>query len=231
MRFKHPTILVAMVCLIGLISGYVLQVHAETQVRTQNTAGTESGKEVLVMAVALNNDIKEETDRIREQKRLSQEKYNNFVSNALRHKFVNYDIRTKTGLKGYQLDVILKGTKLEGLGNAYAKAEEQYSVSSLVLMGISAHESAWGTSRLSNERNNLFGFQAYDGDINAAKHFVSKEECILVVAKHLSDKYLTVGAPYYKGFTLADVNIRYASDKEWNSKITETLNSFVSKLK
>lgn len=42
---------------------------------------------------------------------------------------------------------ILEGTALYDDAKAYVKAEEKYHVNAVFLMGIAAHESAWGTSR------------------------------------------------------------------------------------
>ena len=41
---------------------------------------------------------------------------------------------------------ILEGTALYDDAKAYVKAEEKYHVNAVFLMGIAAHESAWGTS-------------------------------------------------------------------------------------
>jgi beta-N-acetylglucosaminidase len=189
----------------------------------------------LTEAVELNNSIKDEIAKIREDRRINQEQeakvLADFVASSMSSRFINYDIRTKTSLTGEQLDVLLKGTGLEGLGSAYAKAEEQYSVSAIVLIGISSVESAWGNSNFALTRNNLFGYQAYDSNTGAARRFKTKEACILEVAKALSENYLVPTGDYYNGVTLKDVNIKYASDKDWNKKITYAMNLMVSSLK
>jgi beta-N-acetylglucosaminidase len=231
MKLRRSTIFSGLIGVIFALSFFILQANAEDKPKVLPTTTTEPNKEVLLMAVELNNNIKLETDKVIDERLQIQKNFDDFVTSAKKHRFKDYDMRTKSGLKGYQLEPVLKGTALEGLGDAYAKAETEYSVSSLVLIGISAHESSWGTSGFAKERNNLFGFQAYDSNVDSAKTFKTKEECILTVAKHLSEKYLTDGGAYFSGYTLADANVRYASDKEWNSKITETLNSFVAKMK
>lgn len=221
--------------------GYAPHAHAE-ELPKQNSVVADivlpSISDILSHAVALNNDIKseltkiiEERQRLEEQKRKEAENLENFISSALEHRFEDYDIRTKTNLTGEQLEVVLKGTGLEGLGEAYAKAEQEYGVSAFALIGISAIESKWGTSNFARERNNLFGFQAYDSNLDATKYFKSKEESILYVAKYLSDNYLNPEGKYFHGYTLKDVNVKYASDKSWNMKITYVMNSLVEKLK
>lgn len=185
-------------------------------------------------AESLNSEIQKQIDQIRLDRRLELERveknYQDFLTSSLKHKFVNYNARTETNLTGPQLEKALVGTGLEGLGQFYADAEEQYKVSAIILIGLSAHESAWGTSRFAVERNNLFGYQAYDHDTNKAKVFESKEEAIHVVANHLATNYLTEGAKYHNGNTLRGMNVRYASDKGWNYKITKTMNRIVEKM-
>ncbi|MFR7391797.1 MAG: glucosaminidase domain-containing protein [Anaerostipes hadrus] len=53
---------------------------------------------------------------------------------------------------------MLEGTALYADAKAYVKAEEKYHVNAVFLMGIAAHESAWGTSRRAREDNNLTGY-------------------------------------------------------------------------
>lgn len=152
-----------------------------------------------------------------------------FISTAKQHQFANYDARTPSNLTPEELNLFVEGTALEGLGNAYAQAEKEFGVSAFVLLALSAHESAWGKSRIAQDKNNLFGYMAYDRSPYAsAKHFETKDEAVMTVAKHLSNNYLTEGAKYFNGYTLAGMNVRYASDKEWNAKITSIMNRLVN---
>lgn len=197
--------------------------------------------DVLSKAHELNHEIVAEIDGIREKRRREIElleakrreehqNLKNFVESTKDAGFTNYDLRTPSNLTGEQIEVILRGTELEGLGTTYAEAEIFYGINALVLVGISAHESGWGTSKLARERNNLFGFQAYDSDIDKAMYFDSKEECILHVARHLSEKYLSPDGRYHKGYTLSDVNYYYASDEKWSVKIASMMGRFVNQL-
>lgn len=206
----------------------------------------QKGEVVLDKAVALNTDIRVEIDAVLEAKRreeerkrleaerlalqlkAEQEHFDDFIRSAKSHKFKGYDLTKPSGLKGYQLDTFLEGTGLEGLGDSYAKAEELHGVNAFVLMCISAHEASWGNSQLAKTKNNIFGYQAYDSNVGAAKTFKSKAESILHVAKRLSEDYLQSDGKYHKGTTLADVNHYYASDTEWSNSITSIMNRLVS---
>lgn len=153
-----------------------------------------------------------------------------FIETAKQHQFANYDARTPSNLTGEELNRFVQGTALEGLGDAYATAEKEYGVSAFVLLALSVHESGWGKSRIAQDKNNLFGYMAYDSSPYAsAKHFETKDEAVMTVASHLSRNYLTAGAKYFNGYTLAGMNVRYASDTEWNTKITSIMNRLVAK--
>ena len=68
-------------------------------------------------------------------------------------------------------------SKLRGIGQALKDAEEKYGVNALLILGVAINESGWGTSNISQTKNNLFGIKAYDSDVNQASTF--KHQVIL----------------------------------------------------
>lgn len=115
---------------------------------------------------------------------------------------------------------------LAGLGEAFIKAEQKYHVNALYLMAHAIHESAWGTSAIAQDKNNLYGYKAYDGSAyESAADFESMEECIDFIAKNVLDaEYLNPNNwKYNDGPYLGDksggMNIKYASDPFWGQKI------------
>ena len=198
-------------------------------------------QDLLGQAISLNRSIIAEVVLVREQKRqellkLEEEKRKElerlraFLSEVTRVDLESLNLRKRSNLTSEQLDYLVEGTGLAGLGKWYAEAEEEYGVNALALLGISVVESAWGTSELAQKKNNLFGFQAYDSDVSKARSFESKGECILYVARHISEKYLHPDGAYFNGYSLADVNKRYASDKRWSVKIASAMDTMVDKL-
>lgn len=137
--------------------------------------------------------------------------------------YLGFSLKQPSGLTADIINQVLDGTPLEGLGDAYIKAEKETGVSALFLLGVSVHESKWGNSKFARERNNIFGYKAYDSDPDKTKWFSSKEECILIVAKCLSENYLVADGKYYNGTTLQAVNKRYASDKSWYLKVNNVM--------
>lgn len=109
---------------------------------------------------------------------------------------------------------------MEGIEYALIEAERTYNVSALVLASIAALESAWGTSTIAQEKNNLTGLGAYDSDpYGYAFSFERRGDSVLATAKLLREKYLTPGAAYYNGDTLEGIGVCYATDPEWAAKV------------
>lgn len=70
-------------------------------------------------------------------------------------------------------------------------AEQEYGINGVFLASLAIHESGWGTSSIALNKNNLFGYQAYDGSAYAsAKQFNSYAEGIDLVARVLIKYYL-----------------------------------------
>ena len=124
----------------------------------------------------------------------------------------------------------------------FYKAEQKYKVNGIFLASIGIHESAWGTSKIANDKNNLFGFTAYDSDpYNSATSFDNYENAINKVAEVLSTKYLhvagtkisdelTATGTYFNGTTAKSVNVRYASDTGWADKVFNYMQYLYNKL-
>ena len=114
---------------------------------------------------------------------------------------------------------------------AFYNAEQKYGVNGIFIAAVGIHESAWGTSYLAKEKNNLFGYRAYDRDpINSAQDFESYESAINIVAEALSKNYLTPTGSFYNGTTIESVNEKYASDKTWHEKVFSYMEYLYDKL-
>ena len=114
---------------------------------------------------------------------------------------------------------------------AFYNAEQKYGVNGIFIAAVGIHESAWGTSYLAKEKNNLFGYRAYDRDpINSAQDFETYVDAINVVAEALSKNYLTPTGSYYNGTTIEAINTKYASDKAWHEKVFSYMELLYDKL-
>ena len=113
----------------------------------------------------------------------------------------------------------------------FYNADKNYNINGIFLASIGIHESGWGTSQISKTKKNLFGYGSYDSDpYSSSFEFESYSEGIETVAKSLVKYYLNpagtkiyddevASGKYYNGSTIKDVNIRYASDEEWHTKV------------
>ena len=115
---------------------------------------------------------------------------------------------------------MLEGTALYENAKAYVKAEEKYHVNAVFLMGIAAHESAWGTSRRAREDNNLTGY-GVTSDHAKGINKSTKEAGLLATAETLHEKYLTPGGSYYVGTSAAAVNKHYCVGGEWAAAVVK----------
>lgn len=113
----------------------------------------------------------------------------------------------------------------------FYNAEKKYNINGIFLASFAIHESAWGTSKISLDKHNLFGYGSYDSTpYESSLEFSDYSEGIETIAKSLVKYYLNPAgtkiydgekalAWYYNGPTLEGVNTRYASDKEWYKKV------------
>lgn len=109
-------------------------------------------------------------------------------------------------------------------GNAFATAQNTYTINALLMFGIAINESAWGTSSIAKNKNNLFGLNAVDSSPGeSANTFKSVDSCINEFAYEWMHKdYLNGGDSRYRGPHLGDkhsgINVKYASDPYWGEK-------------
>ena len=148
--------------------------------------------------------------------------------------FYNYfqflDMNSLTNYTGSELDDILESkissssSKLLGTGELFVKYQNEYSVNALLSLGIAVNESAWGTSSICMNKNNLFGLNAVDTSPGqSANYFASVEDCIReFMSEWMADGYLSSSDwrnhGEYLGNKAAGINVSYASDPYWGEK-------------
>lgn len=143
---------------------------------------------------------------------------------------VNSDLRVASNVTSEEIDKMLEGTKLHGLGSAFVEAEQKYGVNALYMMGLACLESGFGNSAFAQKRNNLYGWNAVDSNPNNASSFTSKKEATLYVASKLQSNYLTEGGVYYEGYSPRAVDVHYCTDKAHADKIVNIVNNLLQKL-
>ena len=120
--------------------------------------------------------------------------------------------------------------------------EKQYNINGIFVAAVGIHESGWGTSKISLEKKNLFGYGAYDSNpYNSAYHFSDYSESVDLLARVFVKYYLNpkgtsiyggevATGSYYNGATLTGVNTRYATDKNWANRVYQYMQYLYNKL-
>ena len=143
---------------------------------------------------------------------------------------VNSDLRILSNLTAEEYNKMLENTELNNLGNALEKAEKEYEINGLYLMGLACLESGYGKSEFARKRNNLVGWNAVNSNPNKASYFESKEECILYVAERLKTNYLNENGCYFNGYSARAIDIKYCTDKKHADKIIQIINKLKVRL-
>jgi len=123
-----------------------------------------------------------------------------------------------SGFSPARFERAFAGTGMAGLGESLCLAEKETGVNALVLAGVIALESGWGSSKIARDKNNLAGLGAYDDCPGSAIRFGSREECVMYLARLLRDK---------PGDNLREIGIWYASDPRWARKVAGCMKMIV----
>jgi beta-N-acetylglucosaminidase len=143
---------------------------------------------------------------------------------------VQFDIETdlkesKSPLSAEIIDAYLEeigaGNCMQRIGAPVIAAAQKYRINPTYILAHAIHESDRGRSHICNEKNNLFGFMAFDASAFAsAKEFESPAECIDFVMERINTNYLTPGGKYFEkrpclGNKEFGMNVHYATDPKW----------------
>lgn len=119
---------------------------------------------------------------------------------------------------------VTASSKMRDLGNSFINAQNTYGINALLAVGVAANESAWGSSWIAQNKNNLFGLNAIDTSPGqSADYFASPTQCV----NEFTETFLSKGYMnpqdwrYFGGFLgnkASGVNVKYASDPYWGEK-------------
>ncbi|MCM3567389.1 SH3 domain-containing protein [Neobacillus mesonae] len=162
------------------------------------------------------------------------------------------ELRTKSNVTAQQINAyITKNYKRHGSqsvllnkGQAFIDAGNMYGVNALYLAAHAIHESGFGTSVISIEKKNLFGYGAYDATpFVSAYRFSSVEQCINYVAQKMKADYLNPYGKHFEGAMLGyrtndnngkridsksiGMNFWYASDPNWGNGIAKHMQNIM----
>lgn len=145
----------------------------------------------------------------------------------------------KKVLSGNQGD---KEKIFENNAELFYDIEQKYNINGIFLASIAIHESNWGTSNIAKQKKNLFGFGSFDfSAFESSTTFESYQYGIDYVAKVLVKYYInekdtpiydgeTAVGTYYNGATVSGVNVRYASDQNWSTRVFNIMKALYEKI-
>ncbi len=157
------------------------------------------------------------------------------------------DINKPSGLTLEQFKKILSDQKdtnkiFENNAKYFYYIEKQYNINGIFVAAVGIHESNWGTSQIAKQKNNLFGYGAYDSNpFNGAYQFNNYAESIDLIARVFVKYYLNPSktnifggekaeGTYYNGKTISSVNKKYATDKNWSESVYNHMKYLYNKL-
>lgn len=223
-------IVVSIIGIIVLLNGDKAQTFKDSVYSELEVKYAAEEPENKVSAQTAEAGSEEQVEEVKEEvKEVSEPKNDNKVVKRY-HLTVNTDLTIPSNVSGEEIDQMLEGTALHGLGATFAQAEQESGVNALYLMGLAALESGWGTSKYAVQRNNLYGYQAYDSDPDQAAHFSGWKESTLFIARFLKKSYLTPGGSYYYGKSARSIDVKYCSDKTHADKIVDIVNERARKI-
>ena len=128
------------------------------------------------------------------------------------------------------VNTLKENNGLKGLGDYFIEAQNKYNINAIMLVAIACLESAYGTSKLAIEKNNLFGLRANDeyrdDPSKYGDYFSTKEDCIDYAGHKLRYQYLEEDekAPWCYAGGATDIyaigNI-WCSNPEWADCIVD----------
>ena len=141
------------------------------------------------------------------------------------------DISVPSNAEAEEINFVLEGTGMEGIGESIVACEKEYGVNSFILCAIIAQETSWGNSRRAREDNNLAGLGVYEASSVGFK-FSSKHDSIKYLAKLIGQDYISPGGKFYvggKSIKLVSATYTPPCQEEWSRNVTSISRSLYDK--
>ena len=237
-----------------------VEVKLEPDINSEKVATL--GKDIELTVVEINGEwyqitgqgikgyvkIENTTYMNKEEEKIIQDKEENSSSGGyITPLSFDMELNKPSGLSLEEFKKILTDSKdvnkvMEKNAQYFYYIEEQYNINGVFVAAVAIHESGWGTSKISKDKYNLFGYGAYDSSpYNSAYEFSDYSESIDLIARVFVKYYLNVkgttiyggeqaSGKYYNGPTLTGVNKKYATDKNWANAVYKHMEYLYNKL-
>ncbi|MGN7479366.1 S-layer homology domain-containing protein [Solibacillus silvestris] len=115
-------------------------------------------------------------------------------------------------------------SRLIGMGALLKQVEAQYNVNALFILAAAMHESDYGVSKNALTKNNIFGIKVFDADPTLGEIYPSRDDSVMAfITRYVNLNYVPQAGAYAKGAApgnkTSGMNVHYASDPFWGSKI------------
>lgn len=115
-----------------------------------------------------------------------------------------------------ELNMLLKGTRLEGAGEYFKRLEIEYGVNAVVAVAAGKLESQLGSTEIAYTYNNAFGFRTDKGWLS----FNSLEDSVIYFGKLMQHER-------YFGKTLDEIAKIYCPNDIWCDKVSRIVDRYV----
>ena len=115
-------------------------------------------------------------------------------------------------------------SKLIGLGSFLKEVEAEYKVNALFILAAALHESDFGMSTNAQTKNNLFGIKVFDSTPEDGEKYDKPQDSVYAfMNQYINKNYVPQSGNYANGAVPGTkntgINVYYASDAFWGSKI------------
>lgn len=118
----------------------------------------------------------------------------------------------------------IKTNNLYKMIPAFLEVQKEYGINAQFMFAHAIWETGWGSSLISQYKNNFFGYQAYDSaPFTCALYFPTGQAGLEYYADAIYNKYLKAGAIYNNGVSVAGMNTKYATDQNWGRSISRLM--------
>lgn len=138
------------------------------------------------------------------------------TSNITQQEMQNYLVKKK--------GTSILSTTLYQMIPAFLQVQSEYGINAQFMLAHAIVETGWGSSPISQYKNNFFGYQAYDSaPFTCALYFPTGQAGLEYYANKIYNNYLKDGAIYNNGVSIAGMNTKYATDQTWGRTISRIM--------
>lgn len=152
------------------------------------------------------------------------------ATNVKTNPYIALNLRKTSNITAKEMQAFLlsKGklpnNVLYKLAPTFITLQNESGINAQFMFAHAILETGWGSSTISQYKNNYFGYQAYDTcALTCAKYFPTGKDGLNAYVYKIYRDYLTKTGPYYNGPTLLGMNVKYATDQGWSEKIANLM--------